>query len=53
VYGSVRDDAKLEYLLKDLDFDDGFNYKKDAPKNILSKLIPQGIGIPPNLRKRG
>jgi hypothetical protein len=46
VYGSVGDDAKLEYLLKDLEFDGGFNYKKDAPKDILPKLIPQGIGIP-------
>jgi NADPH-dependent curcumin reductase CurA len=46
VYGSVGDDAKLEYLLKDLGFDGGFNYKKDAPKDILPKLIPQGIGIP-------
>jgi NADPH-dependent curcumin reductase CurA len=45
VYGSVGDDAKLEYLLKDLNFDGGFNYKKDAAKDILPKLIPQGIGI--------
>ncbi|KAI9037533.1 MDR family NADP-dependent oxidoreductase [Aspergillus affinis] len=45
VIGSVGSDEKLEYITKDLGFDGGFNYKKEAPKNALARLAPQGIDI--------
>ena len=45
VIGSVGDDAKLEYIRKDLRFDDGFNYKKEKPMEALRRLAPEGIDI--------
>lgn len=45
VIGSVGDDAKLDYILKDLGFDAGFNYKKEAPMDALKRLAPEGIDI--------
>ncbi|KAL4873887.1 hypothetical protein BDV12DRAFT_159799 [Aspergillus spectabilis] len=45
VIGSVGSDEKLEYILKDLGFDGGFNYKKEKPADALARLAPNGIDI--------
>lgn len=45
VVGSVGDDEKKDYILKELGFDAAFNYKKDKPEDTLRKLAPQGIDI--------
>ncbi len=45
VIGSVGDDAKLEFLKKDLGFDGGFNYKSEKPVDALKRLAPDGIDI--------
>ena len=45
VYGSVGDDKKLDFILKDLKFDGGFNYKKEKPADALKRLCPDGIDI--------
>jgi NADPH-dependent curcumin reductase CurA len=44
VIGSVGDDAKLD-LIKQVGFDDGFNYKKEKATDALKRLAPQGIDI--------
>lgn len=45
VIGSVGSDAKLDYILKELGFDAGFNYKKEKPRDALARLAPDGIDI--------
>jgi NADPH-dependent curcumin reductase CurA len=45
VIGSVGDDKKLDFILNDLKFDAGFNYKKEKPGQALARLAPQGIDI--------
>ncbi|KIW02228.1 uncharacterized protein PV09_06382 [Verruconis gallopava] len=45
VIGSVGSDDKLDFILKELKFDAGFNYKKEAPKDALPRLAPEGIDI--------
>lgn len=45
VIGSVGDDKKLDFILKDLGFDAGFNYKKEKPADALKRLAPNGIDI--------
>lgn len=45
VIGSVGDDAKLDFILKELNFDGGFNYKKEKPEDGLKRLAPDGIDI--------
>lgn len=45
VIGSVGSDAKLEFIMKDLNFDEGFNYKKEKPAEALKRLAPKGIDI--------
>jgi len=45
VVGSAGDDKKVKFLMVELDFDAAFNYKKEAPKDALPKLCPDGIGI--------
>ncbi|KAG0645927.1 T-toxin biosynthesis RED1 [Hyphodiscus hymeniophilus] len=45
VIGSVGSDEKLEYILKDLNFDGGFNYKTEKPGAALKRLAPDGIDI--------
>jgi NADPH-dependent curcumin reductase CurA len=45
VIGSVGSDAKLEFILKELNFDAGFNYKKEKPVQALQRLAPNGIDI--------
>lgn len=45
VIGSVGDDKKLDFIIKELGFDSGFNYKKEKPAEALARLAPQGIDI--------
>lgn len=45
VIGSVGSDEKLDFIKKDLNFDEGFNYKKISPSEALQKLAPKGIDI--------
>ncbi|KAI0841354.1 NAD(P)-binding protein [Hypoxylon sp. FL0890] len=45
VIGSVGSDDKLNFILKDLGFDAGFNYKKERPWDALKRLAPNGIDI--------
>ncbi|KAF2458211.1 putative oxidoreductase [Lineolata rhizophorae] len=45
VIGSVGDDAKVEWIINELGFDAGFNYKKEKPRDALKRLAPQGIDI--------
>ncbi|SCV35424.1 related to endo-polygalacturonase 6 [Fusarium fujikuroi] len=42
---SVGDDAKFDFITKELGFDAGFNYKKESPKDALPRLAPNGIDI--------
>ncbi|KAJ4358123.1 uncharacterized protein N0V89_002702 [Didymosphaeria variabile] len=45
VIGSVGKDEKLDFILKELKFDAGFNYKKEKPSEALQRLAPEGIDI--------
>jgi NADPH-dependent curcumin reductase CurA len=45
VIGSVGDDKKLDFITKELNFDSGFNYKKEKPADALARLAPNGIDI--------
>ncbi|KAF2006512.1 NADP-dependent leukotriene B4 12-hydroxydehydrogenase [Amniculicola lignicola CBS 123094] len=45
VIGSVGDDKKLDFIIKELGFDSGFNYKKEKPAEALARLAPEGIDI--------
>lgn len=45
VIGSVGSDGKLDYILKDLRFTSGFNYKKEKPLDALKRLAPDGVDI--------
>lgn len=45
VIGSVGSDEKLEYIIKELGFDGGFNYKKEKPRDALARLAPEGLDI--------
>ncbi len=45
VIGSVGDDKKLDFILNELGFDAGFNYKKEKPADALKRLAPEGIDI--------
>lgn len=45
VIGSVGSDDKLEFIQKKLNFDEGFNYKKEKPGDALSRLAPNGVDI--------
>jgi NADPH-dependent curcumin reductase CurA len=45
VIGSVGSDEKLDFIVKDLGFDGGFNYKKEKPADALKRLAPQGLDI--------
>ncbi len=44
VIGSVGDDEKLAFI-KELGFDDGFNYKKEPLTSALKRLAPDGLDI--------
>lgn len=45
VIGSVGNDDKLDFIIKELGFDEGFNYKKEKPADALKRLAPEGIDI--------
>lgn len=45
VIGSVGSDEKLDYIIKELNFDGGFNYKTEKPLDALKRLAPEGIDI--------
>ncbi|KAK3496039.1 hypothetical protein B0T13DRAFT_276477 [Neurospora crassa] len=45
VIGSVGADEKLDFIINELGFDGGFNYKKEKPLDALKRLAPQGIDI--------
>ncbi|KAE8350013.1 hypothetical protein BDV28DRAFT_159993 [Aspergillus coremiiformis] len=45
VYGSVESDEKLDFLIRELGFDGGFNYAKESPYDALPRLVPEGIDI--------
>ena len=45
VIGSVGSDEKLDFVRKELNFDEGFNYKKEKPSDALKRLAPKGIDI--------
>jgi NADPH-dependent curcumin reductase CurA len=45
VIGSVGDDKKLDFIIKELGFDGGFNYKTEKPADALKRLAPEGIDI--------
>ncbi|KAI0597080.1 hypothetical protein F4775DRAFT_561473 [Biscogniauxia sp. FL1348] len=46
VIGSVGDDAKLGFIVDELGFDAGFNYKKEKPADALARLAPDdGLDI--------
>ena len=44
VMGSVGDDAKLDFI-REIGFDEGFNYKREKPADALKRLAPNGIDI--------
>jgi NADPH-dependent curcumin reductase CurA len=45
VIGSVGSDEKLDFIINELKFDGGFNYKKEKPAEALARLAPNGIDI--------
>jgi NADPH-dependent curcumin reductase CurA len=45
VIGSVGSDEKLQYILNEVGFDQGFNYKTGRPLDELKNLAPSGIQI--------
>ncbi|KAI1775475.1 NAD(P)-binding protein [Hypoxylon cercidicola] len=45
VIGSVGSDDKLAFIVNELGFDGGFNYKKERPWDALGRLAPDGIDI--------
>ncbi|KXX79889.1 NADP-dependent alkenal double bond reductase P2 [Madurella mycetomatis] len=45
VVGSVGSDEKLEFIVKELGFDGGFNYKKERTRDALKRLAPEGLDI--------
>lgn len=45
VIGSVGSDDKLDFIINELGFDGGFNYKKESAKDALPRLAPNGVDI--------
>ncbi len=45
VIGSVGSDDKLDFIINELGFDGGFNYKKEKTKDALARLAPEGLDI--------
>ncbi|KAI0995991.1 hypothetical protein K3495_g12189 [Podosphaera aphanis] len=45
VIGSVGTDEKLDYIVNELKFDGGFNYKTEHTRHALDRLAPGGIDI--------
>ncbi len=44
VIGSVGSNDKLQFI-RDIGFDEGFNYKEEEPAKALARLAPKGIDI--------
>ncbi|AEO60320.1 hypothetical protein MYCTH_2309470 [Thermothelomyces thermophilus ATCC 42464] len=45
VIGSVGSDDKLDFIINELGFDGGFNYKKERTSDALKRLAPEGLDI--------
>ncbi len=45
VIGSVGSQAKLDFIINELGFDGGFNYKNEKPNDALDRLAPNGLDI--------
>ncbi|ORY14020.1 hypothetical protein BCR34DRAFT_560994 [Clohesyomyces aquaticus] len=45
VVGSVGSDEKLDFVIKELGFDAGFNYKKERVEDGLKRVAPEGLDI--------
>ncbi|KAL2151664.1 hypothetical protein VTH82DRAFT_6762 [Thermothelomyces myriococcoides] len=45
VIGSVGSDDKLDFIINELGFDGGFNYKKERTRDALKRLAPEGLDI--------
>lgn len=45
VLGSVGSKDKLDYIINELGFDDGFDYKVEKPVEALARIAPEGIDI--------
>ncbi|EXJ89670.1 hypothetical protein A1O3_02737 [Capronia epimyces CBS 606.96] len=45
VIGSVGDDRKLDFIINELGFTSGFNYKKENISDAVKRLAPDGIDI--------
>lgn len=45
VIGSVGSKEKLKFITEELDFDGGFDYKKEKPAEALKVLVPGGVDI--------
>lgn len=45
VIGSVGSDDKLDFILKEMEFDGGWNYKKEGTREALDRLAPGGVDI--------
>lgn len=45
VIGSVGSDDKLSFIVNELGFDGGFNYKKEKVSDALARLAPEGLDI--------
>ena len=45
VIGSVGSDEKLDFILNEMGFDGGWNYKKEGTTEALERLAPNGVDI--------
>ncbi|KAK7885297.1 hypothetical protein LTR67_010475 [Exophiala xenobiotica] len=45
VIGSVGDDKKLDFIINELGFTSGFNYKKENMTEAVKRLAPDGLDI--------
>ena len=42
---AISGEEKLKFITEELDFDGGFNYKKEKPGEALKRLVPGGVDI--------
>lgn len=45
VIGSVGSDEKLDFIINELGFTSGFNYKKENIADAVQRLAPDGLDI--------
>jgi NADPH-dependent curcumin reductase CurA len=45
VIGSVGDDKKLNFIVNELGFNSGFNYKTEDIAEAVKRLAPHGLDI--------